>query len=59
MVSNILSLKRFGNFFLDFTEEVVFRHFLFINVTKFRLFLFFCDHTNIKKWKPFKDMTPI
>ena len=37
--------------FLVFNEVIVFRHFLFINITKFRFFLLFRDHTDIKKWK--------
>ena len=50
MVSKIyiLSLKRFG-YFLVFIEEIAFKHFLFINIIKFRLFLLFCDHTDIAK----------
>ena len=43
----ILSLKRLGNF-LGFTEEIDFKHLLFINITNFRFFLFFSDHTGIK-----------
>ena len=56
MVSNfyILSLKRFRIFFV-FTEEIALKHFLFTNITKFRFFLFFSDHTDIKKWKSFRD----
>ena len=56
MVSNfyILSLKRFRIFFV-FTEEIALKHFLFTNITKFRFFLFFSDHTDLKKWKSFKD----
>ena len=56
MISNfyILSLKRFGNFFV-FTEEIVLKHFLFTNITKFRFFSFFSDHTDIQKSKSFKD----
>ena len=36
---------------------LVFRgeHFLFINITKFKVFLFFCNLTDIKKLKSFKD----
>ena len=34
--------------FLVFTEEIVFKQFLFINITKFRLFLFFSD---TQTWK--------
>ena len=50
MVSNsyIISLKRFRNFFV-FTEEIALKHFLFTNITKFRFFLFFSDHTDLKK----------
>ena len=52
-----LSWQRFA-YVLDFTEEIAeiaFKHFLFVNITKFRFFLYFCDHTDIKKWKSFKD----
>ena len=41
---DILSLKRF-RYFLVFTEEIAFKHFLFTNIKKFS------DHTDIKKWK--------
>ena len=37
--------------FLVFTEKIAFKQFLFINITKFRLFLFFSDHTDMEKWK--------
>ena len=40
---DILSLKRF-RYFLVFTEEIAFKHFLFTNIKKFS------DHTDIKKW---------
>ena len=30
-------------------EEITFQHFLFIHITKSRFFLFFSDHTDIKK----------
>ena len=42
-------------FFLVFTEEIAFKYFQFINITKFRFFLFLCDHADIKKWKSFKE----
>ena len=35
-------------YFLVFTEEIAFKHFLFINITKSRFFLLFSDHANIR-----------
>ena len=32
-------------------EEKAFKHFLFVNIAKFRIFLFFSDHADIKKLK--------
>ena len=46
----IFSLKNLGFFFV-FTEEIAFKHSLFINITKSGLFLFFSDGKDIKKQK--------
>ena len=59
-IGYVLSLRRFG-YFLVFIEENAFKHFLYVNITKLRLFLFFSyntDHAQIstsENWKSFKD----
>ena len=41
--------------FLVFTEQITFKHFIFIKITKSKVFLFFSDHINSENWKFFKD----
>ena len=53
MVSKISFLLVFFLFFA-FTEEIAFKHFLFINVTKFKFFLFCSDEADMKKWNSVK-----
>ena len=56
----IQKVQKKKKIFLVF-EEITFQHFLFIHITKSRFFLFFSDHTDIKKWKlkiNLKIMTP-
>ena len=49
---NIIFFLRKGLvIFLVFTEEIASEQFLFINITKSWFFLFFSDHTDIKKRK--------
>ena len=42
-------LKIFTYSFLVFTEEIAFKHFLFINITKLRFFLFFMITQTLKE----------
>ena len=38
-----------------FTKEIAFKHFLFLNIAKFRFVLFFSDEADMKRWNSFKD----
>ena len=44
----------FGYFFV-FTEEITFKYFLFINITKFRFFLICSEEADMKSLNSFKD----
>ena len=44
-----------GVFFVIFTEKVAFKHILFTKITKFRVFLFCSDDTDMTRWNSFKD----
>ena len=49
-IKNLYSFfEKFWSFFLVFNEEIGFKDFLFINITKFKFLLFFSDHPDIKK----------